>query len=71
MLGLSGKAGEITVFPLWPKDGDNASRVIVRARKGIKTPMQLMNGLALHNADGSYTQAADAALKGGELRLRV
>ncbi|MFC1673808.1 tRNA1(Val) (adenine(37)-N6)-methyltransferase [Pseudomonadota bacterium] len=71
MLGLSGKAGEITVFPLWPKEAENANRVIVRARKGIKTPMQLMNGLILHNADGSYTEAADAALKGGELRLRV
>ena len=71
LIGLEGRAGEVTVFPLWPKDGEVASRVIVRARKGIKTPMQLMNGLTLHNADGSYTEAADRALKGGELRLRV
>ncbi|HEY9164334.1 MAG TPA: methyltransferase, partial [Magnetovibrio sp.] len=71
LIGLEGRAGEVTVFPLWPKDGEIASRVIVRARKGIKTPMQLMNGLTLHQTDGSYTPAADAALKGGALHLRV
>lgn len=71
LIGLEGRAGEVTVFPLWPKDGEIASRVIVRARKDIKTPMQLMNGLTLHQADGSYTAAADAALKGGALHLRV
>lgn len=69
LIGLEGRAGEVTVFPLWPKEGEIANRVIVRARKGIKSPMQLMSGLTLHNADGSYTDAADAALKGGELHL--
>lgn len=70
MSALEGRAGEITVFPLWPRDGEIASRVIVRARKGIKSPMQLMSGLTLHAADGSYSAPADIALKGGELRLR-
>jgi len=71
LIGLEGRAGEITVFPLWPKEDENSHRVIVRARKGLKSPMQLMGGLTLHNDDGSYTAAADTALKGGELRLRV
>lgn len=71
LIGLEGKAGEITVFPLWPKDGEIANRVIVRARKGIKTPMQLMSGLTLHNADGSYSETADRVLRGEALHLRV
>jgi len=71
LIGLEGRAGEITVFPLWPKEDENSNRVIVRARKGIKSPMQLMNGLTLHNDDGSYTAAADEALRGGELHLRA
>lgn len=71
LIGLEGRAGEITVFPLWPKDGEIANRVIVRARKGIKSPMQLMSGLTLHQNDGAYTAAADAALKGGALHLRA
>lgn len=71
LIGLEGRAGEITVFPLWPKEEENSHRVIVRARKGIKSPMQLMNGLTLHNEDGSYTDCADAALKGGALYLKA
>ena len=71
LIGLEGRAGEVTVFPLWPKDDENSHRVIVRARKGVKSPMLLMNGLTLHNDDGSYTDAADKALRGGELHLRA
>lgn len=70
LIGLEGRAGEITVFPLWPKEEEDSHRVIVRARKGIKSPMRLMCGLTLHNSDGSYTERADVALKGGELFLR-
>lgn len=71
LAALDGKAGEITVFPLWPKHGEIANRVIVRARKGIKTPMQLMSGLTLHDADGRYSETADLVLRGEALHLRV
>jgi tRNA1(Val) A37 N6-methylase TrmN6 len=61
---LRGHAGEIVVFPLWPKAGVPAKRVLVRARKDIATPLRLAAGLVLHEADGSYTGAADAILRG-------
>jgi len=62
--GLHGHAGEIVVFALWPKAGAAAKRVLVRARRNIATPLRLAAGLILHEADGSYTQAADAILRG-------
>lgn len=66
ILGLiAGEAGEVTVFPIWPKQGRAAKRVIVRARKGIRTPMSLSAGLVMHEEDGSYTAAADEILRGG------
>jgi len=52
------------VFPLWPKRGVAAKRVIVRARKGIRTPLALSPGLVLHEEDGTYTEQADAILRG-------
>jgi len=61
---LDGKAGEIQVIPLFPKSGEDASRIIIRARKGIKTPLTLTSGLVLHNKDGSYSDVADQVLKG-------
>ena len=62
---LHGNAGETVVFPLWPKRGVAAKRVIVRARKGIRTPLMVSPGLVLHEDDGTYTEQADAILRGG------
>lgn len=62
---MSGKAGDIAVFPLWPGNAKPASRVIVRARKGVANPTRLLPGLVLHEPDGRFTPAADAVLRGG------
>jgi tRNA1(Val) A37 N6-methylase TrmN6 len=60
---LHGRAGGIVVFPLWPKPGREAKRVIVRARPGVKTPMRLSAGLVLHEGDGEYTKDALSILR--------
>lgn len=60
---LSGRAGAIEFFPLWAGEGKPAKRIILRARKGVATPMRVLPGLVLHEADGRYTAAADAVLR--------
>ncbi|HEX5319073.1 MAG TPA: methyltransferase [Stellaceae bacterium] len=62
---LSGRAGEVTVFPLWPDGQKPASRVLVRARKQVASPARLLPGLVLHEPDGRFTAAAEAVLRGG------
>lgn len=67
---LHGRAGGIVVFPLWPKRGREAKRVLVRARPGVKTPARLGPGLVLHGDDGEYTADALSILRdGGALTL--
>jgi tRNA1(Val) A37 N6-methylase TrmN6 len=63
---LTGRAGAITVLPLWPTIGTPAKRVIVHARKDIASPTRLLPGLVLHGVDGHYTKAAEAILRHGE-----
>lgn len=63
---IAGRAGEVVVFPLWPGQGRAAGRVLVRARKQIAAPARLPAGLVLHEADGRFTTAAEAVLRGGE-----
>jgi len=65
MAALAGRAGEIVIFPLWPKAGSAAKRIIVRARKGIASPSRIAPGLVLHTPDGRYTREAEAILRGG------
>ena len=65
LIAVAGRAGDVVVFPLWPKAGVAAKRVIVRARKGRHGPLTLAPGLVLHDRDGRYTAAADAVLRQG------
>jgi tRNA1(Val) A37 N6-methylase TrmN6 len=63
LAGLSGRVGEIVVFPLWPGGTKPAKRVLVRARRGVETPLKLSPGLVLHGPDGKYTDAAEEVLR--------
>ncbi len=57
-------------FPLWPKAGAPAGRVILQTRKGSRAAFVLLSGLVLHDANGRYTAAAEAVLRdGGSLAL--
>lgn len=60
---LHGRAGEIRIFPLWPSAGQAARRVLIGARKGVATPLQLESGLVLHRPDGLFTVEAEAVLR--------
>jgi len=57
-------AAGVRVYPLWPRAGESAKRVIIQLRKGSRSPLELCAGLALHKDDGSYTEQADAILRG-------
>jgi tRNA1(Val) A37 N6-methylase TrmN6 len=60
---IEGRFGATVVFPLWPKDGVEAKRILVRAIKGRRTLPRLLPGLILHRADGAYTAEAQAILR--------
>jgi len=62
---LQGRAGDIVVYPLWPRAGADAKTMIVQARKGAKGPLRLHPGLILHDDSGAYTAEADAVLRHG------
>ncbi|MGE5269847.1 MAG: tRNA1(Val) (adenine(37)-N6)-methyltransferase [Thiohalocapsa sp.] len=62
---LAGRAGEVVVFPLWPAAGKPAGRILVRATKQVQSPARLLPGLVLHEADGRFSEAAEAVLRGG------
>jgi tRNA1(Val) A37 N6-methylase TrmN6 len=55
----------VTVFPLWPRAGEAAKRILIRAVKGSRAPFALLPGLVLHEAGSNYTRAANAILRDG------
>jgi tRNA1(Val) A37 N6-methylase TrmN6 len=63
---LAGRLGGLAVLPLWPGGARPrpAGRVLVHGRAGSRAPFRLLPGLVLHRADGVYTEAAEAILRG-------
>ena len=53
----------IAIFPLWPRSGEAAKRIILQIRKGMAAPLLLLPGLVLHQPDGRFTAAADRVLR--------
>jgi len=64
--GLTGPTGGLRLFPLWPKAGKAAKRVLLQSRKAAASPMIMAPGLVLHQDNGKFTDAADAILRRGE-----
>jgi len=64
---LEGRLGGVEVLPIRPNAAAPAHRVIVRARKGSRAPLQIWRGLDLHPLETSgekYTPQAEAILRG-------
>jgi tRNA1(Val) A37 N6-methylase TrmN6 len=57
--------GGVTVFPLFPREGAAAERILVRATKASRKKPTLLQGMTLHTATGAYTRDAEAVLRDG------
>ena len=69
---LNPRTGEIEVLPVRPTPEKPASRVLIRARKGLRRgPLTLYDGLALYDAPGGPAAVrAEACFRGGALEWR-
>ena len=56
----------IAMLPLWPKAGREAKLVLLRGVKGSRAPFRVLPGLVLHDAEGGFTQDAEAILRHGQ-----
>jgi tRNA1(Val) A37 N6-methylase TrmN6 len=59
---LGRRFGATEIIPLWPRAGENAKRVIVRAVRDRRSPATLRAGIVLHEGEG-YTAAAERILR--------
>jgi tRNA1(Val) A37 N6-methylase TrmN6 len=66
MAALAGACGDdIRLLPLWPKSGVAAKIIVLQGVAGGHGASTVCPGLVLHGADGAYTDAAQAILRGG------
>jgi tRNA1(Val) A37 N6-methylase TrmN6 len=63
---LAGKAGAVTILPVYPREAESAIRVLIRCKKGSRAPLSIAAGLILHGAQ-SFTDRAEAIHKGAAI----
>lgn len=65
---LNRVAGDIVVLPIASKPGDEANRVLIRGRKGLKKgATRLLSPLLRYTADGTLSDAAKAIQDGQKI----
>ncbi|MFM9849443.1 MAG: tRNA1(Val) (adenine(37)-N6)-methyltransferase [Hyphomicrobiaceae bacterium] len=57
--------GAIKVFPIFPREGMAANRIIVHGVKGSRAPLQILPGLVLHGDAHEFRPQAEAILRDG------
>ena len=68
LAALDRQTGDITVLPVAPKPGEEARRVLVRGRKGLKRgPVRLLAPIHLHEANGERSVTGQAVTTGGDV----
>ncbi|HEX3347221.1 MAG TPA: methyltransferase [Acetobacteraceae bacterium] len=65
----SAGCGGFKIAPLWPREGAAAKLVVVRSRRGGRSPCEILPGLVLHTANGGFTDAAEAILRHGQVLM--
>jgi tRNA1(Val) A37 N6-methylase TrmN6 len=65
LAALSGRFGGIVIFPLFPRPGEPAKRVIVQGRKGSRAALTILAGLTLHTQHNSFRPEVEAILRCG------
>ena len=63
-------AGDAVILPIHPRAGEPANRVIVSFRRGVKTPVTLLEGIAVHTDGEGYTDLLEDVLDGGAISLK-
>ena len=63
---MYGHLGELVIFPLWPRAGVEAKRVIIQGRKGLAGGTTIAPGMCLHGTNERYSKEAEAVLREGQ-----
>jgi len=65
LTALAGRFGGLLVFPLFPREGKSATRLLVQGTKGSNAPIELRPGLILHDRGNRFRPQVEAVLRHG------
>lgn len=66
LAAFDGRFGGVIVFPLFPRTGASASRILIQGVKGSRARPVVRPGLVLHGAGNAFSEDAEAILRLGQ-----
>ena len=63
---LTKKLGNINIYPVVSKEGENANRILIRGFLNKKGPLVLHSPLVMHQKNGKHTEFAEKILRLGK-----
>lgn len=63
-----GRFGDLSIIPIYSREGERAKRILVKMTKGSKAPLSLLPGILMHDGEGGPTPIAQSLLN-GEARI--
>ena len=60
LVASAGRFGGVEIIPVYPREGEPAHRIILRAVKGSRAPLRIAPPLVVHMAGGGFTPRAQA-----------
>ncbi len=65
LAAFASRFGGLRIFPIFPRAGSSAIRVLVEGIKGSRAPAELRTGLVLHGQGQAFTSQANEILRHG------
>lgn len=66
LAAMQGRFGNIIIYPLFPRPGMTATRILVRGIRGSRAPLRIRPGMVLHADTGNtYSPLAEDILRNG------
>lgn len=55
---MTGRFGDIAVLPIYPREDEAATRILVSGKCNSRAPLRILPGLIIHRAEGGFTSRA-------------
>lgn len=65
---MTGRFGDIALLPIYPRAGDDATRILISGKRNSRAPLRILPALILHRDEGGFTERA-ASVHAGHAAL--
>jgi tRNA1(Val) A37 N6-methylase TrmN6 len=67
---MQGRFGDIAVLPIYPREDETATRVLISGKRNSRAPLRILPSLIIHRQEGGFTSRA-ASIHSGDAAIAM